>query len=411
MLSRRPDALLESSKSQLRPLLIRGAVAMTKWHQRMRGRPSSIPDDPTISVVGFHETASGLGFAARGVVRALAERSPQSVSLSELSRTPCVETPLGSVVTPRSPRACRADVAIHVYNPDIFLAAVRRFGTRFLRAGRVNVALAIWETETLPPLWAEVLSLYDAICTHSRFAAGAFEKGTSRPVAIIPPCLPERPVRIRYSEKGPFVFLAMFDHFSCVERKNPVGAVRAFRRALAGLPPGSARMRIKCHSGTPSEVLGRLREEFGDAPIEIVDRTLDDTGMESLWQECDCLISLHRSEGYGLPVAEALSRGIPVIATRQGGILDFTDENSYLVAGKPLSAAAAEGNYVERSGWLEPDLAEAAAHIRSVVLDHERAIRRAEAARRHIQSTTSPRAVQATFDSVLRGFSDSVREC
>lgn len=59
----------------------------------------------------------------------------------------------------------------------MFLAAVRRCGTGFLTTARVNMALAIWETETLPPLWADILSLYDIICTPSQFAARAIEAG------------------------------------------------------------------------------------------------------------------------------------------------------------------------------------------------------------------------------------------
>jgi len=118
-----------------------------------------------------------------------------------------------------------------------------------------------------------------------------------------------------------FDFLCMLDHRSDIDRKNPLGAIEAFRAAPSRIPLGSpARLRIKCHACTPAATFELLRAAAGDAPIEIVAQTLDEAGMDGLWQECDCFLSLHRSEGFGLPVAEALSRAIPVIATGQGGI-------------------------------------------------------------------------------------------
>ena len=399
-----PESLLGTAKSLLRPTLVRGAVASTRLARRLRRRPPPTSADPTLAIVGLLETASGLGVAARSLHRTLADRSPQLVSLSELSRTPRLPAAGPVVLTPRSPGACRTDIALHVYNPDIFLAAVRRFGTGFLAASRVNVALPIWETETLPPQWANILSLYDVICSHSRFATRAFEKGTGRPVAVIPNSVPEQPVRIRGTGDGPLVFLAMFDHRSCFDRKNPLSAVHAFRRATTSLPPGSARLRIKCHSGTPDAVIDLLRSEAGAAPIEIIARTLDEAGIEHLWQECDCLVSLHRSEGFGLPVAEALSRAIPVIASRQGGILDFTDDRGcLLVSGKPAVPPRDRGQYAEWTGWLEPDVAEAAAHIVAVVNDYDRAARLALAGRTMVAETLSTRSIRDRLDDALQG--------
>lgn len=386
-------------------MVVRGTVAATRLARRLRGRPAAIPADPTIAIVGLFETASGLGGAARGMRRVLADRSPQLVSISEVSRTPRVPDAPRDVLTPRTPGACRTDVAIHVYNPDVFLAAVRRCGTGFLTAARVNMALAIWETETLPPLWADILSLYDVICTHSRFAARAFEEAIGRPVAIIPHCMPEKPARIRARSDRHFDFLCMFDHMSDIDRKNPLGAIAAFREACRRLPPGvSARLRIKCHAGTPATVLHSLQTAAGDAPIEIIADTLDEAGMDALWQECDCFVSLHRSEGFGLPVAEALSRAIPVIATRQGGILDFVDDGGcFLVDGPAAAAGPRAGPYREWSGWIDPDLSVAARHVLDVVADYSGAAGRAAAGRMAVLERLSPGRVRACVAAALPG--------
>jgi glycosyltransferase involved in cell wall biosynthesis len=398
-----PDSALHKAKSLVRPMVVRGVVAATRLARRLRGRPVPIPADPTLSIVGLFETASGLGFAARGMHRVLADRSPQLVSISELSRTPRVPDGTVDVLTPRSAGACQTDVAIHAYNPDVFLAAVRCCGTGFLTASRVNMALAIWETETLPPLWADILSLYDIICTPSQFAARAIERATNRPVHIVPICLPEKPARRRERSDRHFDFLCMFDHMSDIDRKNPLGAIVAFRDACRRLPSGSsARLRIKCHAGTPAALLDALRTTAGDAPIEIIAHTLDDAGMDALWQQCDCLLSLHRSEGFGLPVAEALSRAIPVITTRQGGILDFVDDaGGFLVSGLAAAAGLKSGAYPEWTGWIEPDLTEASKHIIDVVTDYSQALQRASTGQSRIRHCLSPEQVRRQFDSAL----------
>ncbi len=397
------DSVLELGKSLVRPVLIRGTVAATRLMRRLRGRPAAIPTDPTLAIVGFFETASGLGAAARGVHRALADHGPQIVSLSELASTPRISDAGGESITPRSPDACKADVAIHVYNPDVFLAAVRRCGTRFLTTARVNMALAIWETETLPPLWTDILSLYDVICTHSRFAARAFERATGRPVGVVAPCVPEKPVRLRDGPGGHYEFLCMFDHVSDIDRKNPLGAVEAFRDAWRRPPVGTtARLRIKCHAGTPAAVIEDLLAAAGDAPVEVVADTLDEAGMDALWQSCDCFLSLHRSEGFGMPVAEALSRGIPVIVTRQGGVVDFVDDEAcFPVPGPAAGGRSTRGRYIERTGWIEPDTAVATRHILDVVTDYPAALKRASAGRDSIRNRLSPEEVRRQFDAAL----------
>ena len=398
-----PNAALHKAKLLLRPVLVRGTVAATRLARWLRSRPAPIPADPSLSIVGLFETASGLGVIARGMRRVLADRPLQLVSISELSRTPRTPDASLDVLTPRSAGACQTDVAIHAYNPDVFLAAVRRCGTGFLTAARVNVALAIWETETLPPLWADILSLYDVICTPSQFAAKAIQRATQRPVHIVPICLPEKPARRRERSDSHFDFLCMFDHMSDVDRKNPHGAVVAFRDACRRLPAGSAaRLRIKCHAGTPAAELDRLRTAAGDAPIEIIAETLDEAGMDALWQECDCLLSLHRSEGFGLPVAEALSRAIPVIATRQGGILDFVDDTAgFLVSGQAAVAGPRSAPYREWTGWIEPDLAEATSHIVDVVTDYSQALDRAAAGQEGIRRLLSSQQVRRQFEAAL----------
>lgn len=395
---------LGRGKSLLRRCMVRGYATKIRWACRLARKPERLPADPAIAIMGFFNTASGIGVAARGMAQALADLSPRCISLSALSHTPRIPSSGDWCESTPTIKEGGADIALHVYNPDVFLRAVGTFGTRLLTRNRINVAIAIWETESPPPLWADVLSAYDAVWSHSRFSARALERVVHRPVAVVPICIPTQPLRVRLRGDRHYVFLSMFDRHSCLERKNPRAAIRAFRIGYKSLPTGtSAVLRVKCHSDTPPDVLEMLRRDAGEAPVEFIATTLDDAGMEALWQDCDCLLSLHRSEGFGLPVAEALSRAIPVIASRQGGVLDFTnDSGCMLVSGRPAVLISRRGHYREWSGWLDPDLEVAANHIVGVVSDYTQAVGRARRGREMLNDALSPGHVHAEVGSIRR---------
>lgn len=374
-----------------------------RWIGR-RERPPGLPAAaPSVAVVGFLDTASGLGAAARGLCESIAGLDPIPVSLSALSPTPLLPAgPVGEAGFDAG-RFSDCDVAVHVYNPDVFLAAVRRYGLRFLPQRCRNIALVNWETDTLPQFWPEVLALYDGLWAPSTFTARAVERATRRPVHVVPNCVPEKPPRVRGREEAAFEFLCMFDLYSDFDRKNPLAVVRAFRAAVGSMPAGVAcRLRIKCHSRTPEAIIDRLHRECPAPGVEIVRETFDAPQMDRLWQACDCFVSLHRSEGFGLPVAEALSRGIPVIVTRQGGVLDFVDDDyCFMVPGQAAERHGVGGDYPEWSGWIEPDVAVAARQMLRVVEDYPAAVQRARRGRDRLARVASAQAVRSAFDRAI----------
>ena len=389
-------------KNLLRKVFCQAVIAWLRISRSHRRQP--LPPGPTVSIIGFLETASGLGLAARGVSEALDDLQPSRFSISPLAPTPCV--PSLDHISRSLTDYSASDIALHIYNPDVFIAAVRRFGIRFMRSNRLNVAIVVWESESLPPLWQDVLSAYDVVCSYSRVSQRSIERALQRPVDILPILQPPRPRHLRTREDTHFELLFMFDSFSSFERKNPLGVIRAFQKAISILPaPVSMRLRIKCHANTPAEIIKKLREAAGDSPVDILAATLDEADMDALWDQCDCYLHLHRSEGYGLPVAEALSRGIPVIATRQGGILDFTSEEAcFFVSGKPARRPAEGGDYGDWSGWLEPDLDQAAAHIVAVLQDYPAAVARASIARDQLRAITSKENIRHRLDQIIQPY-------
>lgn len=396
--SLRPGRVYSGVRRLARRIVVEVVVQALRWRRRGTSGDAAARG---VGVIGFLDTASGLGAAARGLITAINSLTPASISIASCAPTPSIPSSCASMGGGTPGSFCGFDIGVHIYNPDVFLAVVRRFGGSLILRNRINLAVVNWETQQLPAEWPVVLSLYQRLAAPSRFTADAVSQATGRTVRVLPNCVPLRTARSRVRADGHFEFLCIFDALSDTSRKNPLAAVRAFRLATTDLPPGvTCRLRVKCHSGTPPAVLATLQAEAGSAAVEIVAETLSEDGMQRLWDECDCLVSLHRSEGFGLPVAEALARGIPVVATRQGGILDFVDDRGgLLIDGIPAIRPAAKGvgGYREWSGWIDPDIPSAAAALRQVMSNYAAEAARARVGRERLVDHTSPAAVLKAY--------------
>ena len=190
--------------------------------------------------------------------------------------------------------------------------------------------------ERHPARWSRAFELLDEIWVYSRFMAENIGAATSIPVVALPPPVrrpepPAHPLRLGVPEDR-FMFLFVFDYLSTIQRKNPLGLIEAFARAFA---PGEGPQLVIKTLNAPLRPLAEeelLWAAHGRDDIAIIDRSLDQAERDGLMAGCDCYVSLHRSEGFGLTMAEAMAVGKPVIATRYSGNVDFmNDENSYLV--------------------------------------------------------------------------------
>jgi glycosyltransferase involved in cell wall biosynthesis len=237
----------------------------------------------------------------------------------------------------------------------------------------------------------------DEVWTYSRHAASAIRRAVDLPVHVVPPPV----LRYPTSSGGPhpldidadFSFLFCFDVNSSIERKYPEGVVHAFRAAFA---PGSGpTLIIKSHNGRFDQLqMERLRYEARDRrDIHIVDAVLDVGELRRLIATCGCYVSLHRAEGFGYTMAEAMLAGVPVIATRYSGNLEFMDDdNSFLVEAGRSVVTGTWGPYPAGSRWAEPDLDDAARLMRLVYRDPDRRKVVAEQGRRDIELLHSPGA-------------------
>jgi len=275
---------------------------------------------------------------------------------------------------------------------------VRRVGAEFF-VDRRTVGVWAWETTVIPPAWDEAFRWVDEIWTYSTYVASLIAPRSPVPVVAIPLPLvlpPETDAPLEIELEDRFTFLFMFDFFSTAERKNPVGLVEAFTRAFA--PGEGPQLVVKSFSGDyKPEQLERLRRAARGRPdVVLVDRWISAEQRRALMDRADCYVSLHRSEGFGLTLAEAMGLGKPVIATGYSGNLDFMDgASSYLVDHALTEVGPGVDIYPENGVWADPDLDHAAELMRRVVEHPEEAAERAERGRRRVLQQLSPAACGA----------------
>jgi glycosyltransferase involved in cell wall biosynthesis len=350
---------------------------------------------PSVNVAGYAASEKGMGEVMRAMVRALtAAGVPHGL----------VDYPdAGSANRDRSLIAVTRDnphpVNLMLMNAVALPFFVAARGPGFFR-GKYNIGYWLWELPELPEAFHGSFSYLDEVWVSSDYGLETVARVSPIPVLKVPPPLPAEGLRVRDVgrahfglEDGQRVFLFMFDAESIVERKNPLGLIRAFKRAFPDAP--DARLVLKLVHADPA-LLARLGAEAADPRVIVVDRVMDRDEVNALVALSDCYVSLHRSEGFGLTMAEAMSLGKPVIATGYSANLDFMNvSNSLLVRYELARLEKDYPPYPKGSVWADPDVEHAAELMRAVYDDPPRARRIGERARADVTAYLSPEAVGA----------------
>ncbi len=354
-------------------------------------RPEAALPFPGIIIFGQFDTPTGLATAARGTVAA-ASAAGMPFALGNLSN--------GRMSAPVGPwPAGGAAINLLHTNPDVIMPLLRtgRFPGTGLLKDRFTIGCWVYEAPGHFPLgWDQAVTLVDEIWSPSNFAAGAIAPQVAVPVIAMPLCIAPVPGPDSRADLGldedAFVFLFAFDGFS-TERKNPQGLVRAFTRAFP-VPQDRIRLVLKTRSLTDDR-LRHWRQRLAVRPdIRIIHETWDDGRTQALIAACDCYVSLHRAEGFGMTLAEAMFFGKPVIATGYSGNLDFTNpHNSYLVPYRPARIERSLAALPAGAVWAEPDWSAAAALMRRVVDRPAEAAAIGAQAARDIRAQYSPAEV------------------
>ncbi|HEY6928899.1 MAG TPA: glycosyltransferase [Thermoanaerobaculia bacterium] len=350
---------------------------------RRRGsRPSSVIDPlraPGLNLIGYFDSSSGVGQSARSIADAAA-RAGIDVHRIEASAG-------------QEKAAAPYDVNLFHVNADGAAATVEEMGPD-LHRGRANIGYWYWESEEFPKRWQNRFDYFDEIWVASDYCRRAIAAASPVPVVLLPPAVVvarrENAKRQAGVEDSGYLFLTMLDALSVPERKNPLGAVRAFARAFPEAGEASLLVLI-CNSEREPGLAPSLREASRGARVRIREEALPRNEVEALLSACDAYVSLHRSEGFGLPIAEAMSAGKPVVATAYSGNADYLDEaTGFPVAWSGFTLPRTIRDYDSGTRWAEPNEEHAIERLREVFENRAEARRRGEAARRRIAERYSP---------------------
>ncbi len=230
-----------------------------------------------------------------------------------------------------------------------------------------SIGFWAWELERLPPWWRHAFSFYDELWASTHFARDALAAEALRPVTLMKMAVTLRDEPSTPRDAAATRFLVMFDFGSFIARKNPQAAVAAFLQAF---PTGRERVRliIKTQGGDPASPEWQQFRAACDHPrIDFLAATMPRSDLIALLAGCDAYVSLHRAEGFGRVLAEAMLLGKPVIATGYSGTSDFIAPDCAYVVGyslRPVARDAYPG--VDGQSWAEADIADAARFMRLV---------------------------------------------
>jgi glycosyltransferase involved in cell wall biosynthesis len=255
------------------------------------------------------------------------------------------------------------DTALMHFNADAMPSIVPLLPPDLFRARR-SIAFWHWELPIFPARWMSAFDYFDEIWVPSRFTAASIATATDKPIRIVPHAIPQALVEKNTARQllalptDDFIVLATFDSNSWVTRKNPVGAVKAFLDAFPRKPVNDTRLIVKLHGRTQRNASydDFRRLAATDDRILIIDEVYDEDQMIWLQNACDVYLSLHRSEGYGLNMAECMAIGKLVVATDFSGNVDFMNrDNSIPIPYKIVAVGPGEYLHGDGQWWADPD--------------------------------------------------------
>jgi glycosyltransferase involved in cell wall biosynthesis len=352
-----------------------------------------------VNIYGYFRAETGVGQSARNGIDAM---TAAGIPFGVHNLHAAEHSELDSSI-PRFSSSASYDTSLYFVNAD--QTAVVQSQSIKLRTTR-NVAFWTWELEEFPRQWDAAFKAYDEIWVPSNYCQAAISARSPIPVIRIPYCVKpltkSRKTRQDFGiDLGRFVFLTIFDMRSGFDRKNPMGTIRAFKKAFGGTNRCQLIVKVN-HGGSCPERLRDLQEEICDSPIRLIEDTFRHEDIAALIDACDCVVSLHRAEGFGLVLAEAMLMGKPVITTGYSGNLDFTTpDNAFLVSYQLKQVGSGNSPYPEHCMWADPSLEDAVEQMRQVYHSTELRTQRSRAGKCLIEAHFSPTAVGAAMKARL----------
>lgn len=370
-----PEELLPARSIEIREQMGGPAPAPSKTESGPVKRERR-PALPGVNVAGYLRAELGIGEIARQMVVSLDAVGVPVAPLALDAPNSRQGHPFASLDAGAPP----FPVSLICVNADGLPRFAEQAGDGFF-SGRHNVGLWWWETSSFPERFEESFGWVDEIWAGTRFVAETLSAVSPVPVVripmpvVVPDAEPLAPGELGWPDA--FTFYFSYDYNSVVQRKNPLAAVEAYRAAFA--PGEGAALVLKCINSErhPESHTAVCEAVAGRPDILLIDQYLDAADKDRLAASCDCYVSLHRSEGLGLTIAEAMYLGKPVIATGYSGNMDYMGEqNSFPVDYRLVPIGEGADPYPADGEWAEPDTGHAARLMRRVFEDPEEARRR-----------------------------------
>jgi glycosyltransferase involved in cell wall biosynthesis len=331
------------------------------------------PKPGPVTIAGLYSTTMGLGTTARLLTESLRQLGEDVFTID------CTDVIVARKQFPwrdrPPPPGCGGRLVLYM-NPSEVPAALHLIGRDTLY-DKTLIGRWWWETDNIPAKWRPCLAVVDEIWAGSRFTQAAFRKACpDKPVKLVPPsCIRPEPSARTKADFGltdnQFLVLSVFDLRSGEHRKNPYDMLKAFKAAFGASDKHHYIMRISSADRLPN-ILRRIAAAAADMPnVSLLTEPLETADYAALVNCADIYLGLHRSEGFGLPVAEAMALGKPAVVTAWSGVMDFVDRDNAGLVGYRLVPVA--GRYSRHANgddkWAQPDVGEAAQWLKRLADD------------------------------------------
>lgn len=331
-------------------------------------------DLPSICLIGHPFAPIGCGENIRAAYRSL-KAAGLDVKIMDIYEIHSPED--SNFYREISQKLTKNSGAINIFyiNGDEVPQVFSHLGPKYFSSA-INIVVPNWELSIYPEEWSKNLDRFDYIWAPTQFIYDSLIKIVQKPLKKVllasevnlESMLPRRFFGI---PEDSYAFLFSFDFRSYLSRKNPEAVIESFKRLLNLRPFSNALLVLKMHGrevmNRRGELLLNSIQELGERVV-MIDQSYSDNEMRNLLRVCDCYISLHRSEGYGRGLSEAMSLGKPVIATGYSGNLDFMNENNSLLVDYQL-VELVHGDYPfwNDQKWAEPNIDQALMHMLNLV--------------------------------------------
>lgn len=379
----------------------------------LRRHPPQSPP-PSLVLCGLYRSGSSMGWTVRYLAYLLRENGIPFHG-HDISHLFFADDVAAEVPPPPPPGPVTLLLALM---PNRYRYALSSLPRRLVRDAYI-IGYSVYELERLPADYRRALRDVDEIWTPSTFSAAAFaDAAPGKPVRVIPHIIPPPPAvdgdRAAFGlPADAFIVMAFGSIKSGTTRKNLPGAVRAFRQAFPDR--SDVRLVLKVSDGTwaPERTSELGACIGGDQRVLVLGEMLSDDGVWSLLACADAVLSLHRAEGFGLVLAQALMLGKPLVTPLWSGPRDFLDDTTvFPVAHRLVPVEDPEGIFVDPSArWMEPDVAHAAEALRRIKAHPDAARETGERGRQALQRFMDPKAWGPRIDEALGGRQREIASC